>query len=118
MDKKQLSILLGENICKYRTQLGLTQAELAEKIGVNSSYISRIECADKSMKIITLYNLAEALNVSCDALLNSESCTAHTQTIAKMLENQSVPFLEGVESIIRVCNDYFVEKDKDRQEDT
>ena len=70
------------------------------------------------MKIITLYNLAEALNVSCDALLNSESCTAHTQTIAKMLENQSVPFLEGVESIIRVCNDYFVEKDKDRQEDT
>lgn len=27
-------------------------------------------------------------------------------------------FLEGVESIIRVCNDYFVEKDKDRQEDT
>ena len=33
MDKKQLSIILGENICKYRTQLGLTQAELAEKIG-------------------------------------------------------------------------------------
>ena len=63
MDKKQLSIILGENICKYRTQLGLTQAELAEKIGVNSSYISRIECAEKSMKIITLYNLAEALNL-------------------------------------------------------
>lgn len=42
MDKKQLSIVLGENICKYRTQLGLTQAELAEKIGVNSSYISHI----------------------------------------------------------------------------
>lgn len=40
MDKKQLGIILGENVYKYRTRLGLTQAELAERVGVNSSYIS------------------------------------------------------------------------------
>lgn len=118
MDKKQLSTILGENVYKYRTRLGLTQAELAERVGVNSSYISRIECGEKSMKLITLYNLANALNVSCDALLNLESTSAHRQQIGKMLENQSAPFLEGVEAIIRVCNDYFVEKDKDVAEET
>lgn len=35
---------------------------------------------------------------------------------ALKMRTQSAPFLEGVESIIRVCNDYFVEKDKDGPE--
>lgn len=96
--------------------IGLTQAELAEKIGVGASYISRLECAQKSMKIITLYNLANALGVSCDALLNLESTSTHRDTIMKLLENQSGTFLEAVESIIRTCNDCFVEKDKDTTE--
>ena len=45
MDKKQLTELIGKNVCKYREQSGMTQAQLAEKIGVGTPYISRIESA-------------------------------------------------------------------------
>ena len=37
MDKAHLSVLIGENICKFREQQGMTQAQLAEKIGVGTS---------------------------------------------------------------------------------
>ena len=54
MNKNQLTNLIGRNICKYREKSGMTQAQLAEKIGVGTPYISRIERGEKSMKIYTL----------------------------------------------------------------
>ena len=38
---------IGENTRKYRTRAGLTQAELAEKVGVGTSFISRVERGQK-----------------------------------------------------------------------
>lgn len=53
----------GRNIKAERSRKGLSQETLAEKMGVNSQYISRIECGKANMslkKIVELTNYLEA----------------------------------------------------------
>lgn len=110
MDKMHLSVLIGKNICKFREQQGMTQAQLAEKIGVGTSYISRIERGEKSMKLYTLYSLAEVLGVTCDALFYEECVSSHINNIVRLLENCPADYLAGIEAIIRTCNAHFLDQ--------
>ncbi len=51
----QLGVLLEE----ARLKLGLTQAELAEKVGTNKSYISRIENNASDIRLSTLLKIIQ-----------------------------------------------------------
>ena len=55
--------LLKKNIKEYRSRLGYTQASLAEKCGVATSYIGEIEIARKFPSAKMLQKLADALEV-------------------------------------------------------
>ena len=67
MVDKALEEIMGANIAKYREAAGLTQAALAEKIGISTAFVSRVERGQKKMKVETLYATTKALNVSVDA---------------------------------------------------
>lgn len=43
MKSETLQRILGENIAKYRTEQGMTQAYLAEMVGVSTAFLSRVE---------------------------------------------------------------------------
>ena len=58
-----------------REKQGLTQAELAEKIGVSSKTISKWETAKGLPDISLLQPLAQALNISLIELMNGEPIT-------------------------------------------
>jgi ribosome-binding protein aMBF1 (putative translation factor) len=61
---------IAEVIREARTHLGLTQKELADRVGTHASVISRIESADydgHSMKM--LYRIAAALSCSIEVSL-------------------------------------------------
>ncbi len=64
-------IQLAKNIKKYRKRLGLSQEELADKMNISRSYLSKIEAPnyEKSFSIETLFLLAEALEVQVYRLL-------------------------------------------------
>jgi N-acetylglucosamine kinase-like BadF-type ATPase len=64
--------LLGERIRFYRTKLGLTQIELAEKIHVSFQAVSSWECGNTLPDLENLYVLTETLGVSADALLQKQ----------------------------------------------
>ncbi len=49
-------------ILKRRKKLGLTQKELADKVGTHQSAISRIEAAENDVRLSTLTQIAEALD--------------------------------------------------------
>lgn len=69
---KEVSALekkVGQRFKQYREQAGLTQEELAEKVGLNSNYISRIERGDSFPRLETFVGLLNALEVSADAIL-------------------------------------------------
>ncbi len=61
--------VLGANIKKFRQQMGLTQAELAEKLFVSSQSVSKWECGMSAPDLDNLCALSEALEVSVDILL-------------------------------------------------
>jgi ribosome-binding protein aMBF1 (putative translation factor) len=50
-------------VIKHRMTLGLTQAELAERMGTSHSAISRIESGQHRTSVATLQRLAEALDL-------------------------------------------------------
>lgn len=63
---------IGQNIKKYRKEIGLTQTQLAKKLGIIQSNIHRWE-ADKIIPSIeTIKKLAETLDISVDGLLFTE----------------------------------------------
>ena len=105
MAHKILEEIIGKNIARYREAAGLTQATLAEKIGISTAFVSRVERGQKKMKVETLYATAKVLNVSVDALLSTESSAAQ-------LAGQSDEYLEGIERMIRVCIEEFEPKEK------
>jgi transcriptional regulator with XRE-family HTH domain len=60
---------LAENIKYYRSQLELTQEELARRAGVNRSYLAGIESGRRNTSARTIEKLAKALGVSPADLL-------------------------------------------------
>ena len=109
MDKELLGVI-GENVKKYREKAHLTQADLAEKIGIGTASVSRIERGEKRMRIETLHSLANALNISVGLLFYRNNKNELLLTLAKMLDGQSPEFIDGVMSLVRVCMENFDNK--------
>ena len=59
---------IGERIKEFRLRAGLTQSELAEKLGIPYQSIGQWERGLRSPKIETLQKIADALNVSLGML--------------------------------------------------
>jgi len=55
--------LVGGNVRRLRTMAGLTQAKLAEKMGVDRAYVSALELGERNPTIITLWHVSQALGV-------------------------------------------------------
>lgn len=60
---------LGETITQRRKQLQLSQAELAEKSGVNRTFICNIERGKQNPSFCTILTIASALNTSLSKLI-------------------------------------------------
>ena len=56
----------GQIIEEARKKANMTQAELAEKIGTNKSYISRVETGKTEPQVSTFYRIASALGLNVE----------------------------------------------------
>ncbi len=61
---------LATNLISYRKALGLTQAELAEKLNYSDKAISKWERGESAPDITVLYQLAVFYGVTVDALIS------------------------------------------------
>lgn len=68
MNKEEIAIIIGENIKQYRLQNGWTQQELGSKIGMSKNAIGNYEKGFRSPKKDTMFDLANAFNISIDDL--------------------------------------------------
>lgn len=68
-DKKYKEI--GIKISKYRLKQGLTQEDLANKVGISYSYLTQIEAPNvvKKMSLEVLFDIADALKINIKDLL-------------------------------------------------
>lgn len=63
---------IGQRIQRLRKSAGLTQEELAEKLGITPQAVSKWENDVSAPDIGVLSELADILGVSCDTLLGKE----------------------------------------------
>lgn len=60
---------VGVNIKRVRRELGITQTELGEKLGISQSAIGQLESPNSNPKAETLQKIADALGVPVTLLL-------------------------------------------------
>ncbi|CTQ50736.1 helix-turn-helix domain-containing protein [Jannaschia donghaensis] len=60
----------GSNLKHYRTEANMSQAALAVKMGVDRAHVSAMERGQQNVTIITLWHVAQALDIAPAALLN------------------------------------------------
>ena len=104
---------VGKNVNRYRKRAGLTQAQLAEKAGCSSTYISSVECGTKTLSTGAVLSFAETLGVSCDALMREDGKGANAQNIIHLLSQMSVDDLTKLEALIRLI---FCDEDRNTSE--
>ena len=72
MNKYEVNIYeqIARNIKKYRHEVGITQAVLAERVGVSHEFIRRIESKKgvKTFSVDTIWKISLALNLEVGKL--------------------------------------------------
>jgi transcriptional regulator with XRE-family HTH domain len=72
-NEKELQKLFGRNIRLLREVQGLTQEGFSRKAGINRSYLGGVERGQRTICMGYIAKIAQALDVSPDALFKSDS---------------------------------------------
>lgn len=90
MNKTYDRLSVGDRLRLKRTALGLTQDEMAEKIGRAPKYYADIERGNCGMSIETLLSLSSTLNMSLDYIIfgpkSKEEQKQHEDEIFAIIE--------------------------------
>jgi len=81
---------LARHIKEQRKVLGFSQETLAERSGLSSNFIARIEIADKTPSLETIVKLANALNIPVGGLLSEE--VEYTSSLLDRLDERDREF--------------------------
>lgn len=99
---------IGQKLRDERGNIGWTQEEAAEKIGLTPAFIGHIERGERSMSLDTLIHLCNLYHVTIDYLLSDTLPTEQdnvTTQIASMIksksEQQQAAILDILRAVIR-----------------
>ena len=70
-EKTGLQTIVRKNVRALRLKRGFSQQDLAEKAGLHTRYISRLETTDQNVTLDILEGIAKALGVNPSELLGS-----------------------------------------------
>ena len=76
MQAQELLEVFRRNVKQRRVELGLTQTEVAKRIGTDPGYVSDIERGLRRPNLSRLASLADALDTTPSALISSASLVA------------------------------------------
>lgn len=65
--------VFASNLKKYRSTLGLSQEEFADKCGLHRTYISAIKCCRRSISLNNIQIIADALEIETYKLFIEEN---------------------------------------------
>ena len=61
--------ILGFNLRRLRTSVGISQEELAERAGLHRTYVSSIERGQRNVSLENIFRIADALDTTPAELL-------------------------------------------------
>ena len=103
MTKQELQRIIGKNLRRCRKAQNFTREQLAEKVGISTTFYANLESGNKMMSLVTLQKMAEVLHVSTDSLLHSDDADGKIKNIDLLLRDQSPGNLAFIEQLVRVC---------------
>ncbi|MCM1129991.1 MAG: helix-turn-helix transcriptional regulator [Alistipes senegalensis] len=104
---KNIAVRLGMNIAAARKTAGKTQAEIAEKAGIDTVTLSRIERGTVAPNIATLDSIANALGLPLGILLDGASSSpssiaVHIAAILGTLDEKNRLFvLDQIQALVK-----------------
>ena len=98
---------IGARIRKRRLSMGLKQEYVAEKLDVNPSHISNIECGRAKPSLTALVRLANVFQCSVDVFLSGEytfssDVTTDAELDRKIIQNIQHRSKEEKEKIMKI----------------
>ena len=87
--------MLGEKIKKYREIKGITQAEIAELLGVSPATVSKYEAGTLEPNIESIKKISELFEVSIDKLLKDDAFDISKIDILAVLREQKEMKVKG-----------------------
>ena len=97
---------IGQQIRKFRRAHGLSQEELAERINISTTHMSHIETGNTKLSLPVFVDIATALEVRTDDLLdNPSSATTGTSLdeIAAVLERCTAQEARVIADIVKAA---------------
>jgi transcriptional regulator with XRE-family HTH domain len=64
--------MVGRNVKRLRVAARLSQAELAERMGVDRAYVSGLELGQRNPTVVTLWHISKALGVRLRSFFDEE----------------------------------------------
>ncbi len=88
IDQKNLAESVGRAIARHRLRVGLTQEEVAERLGIGNEAVSRIERGVVIPNIARLYDFASIFHCEAAELLSEASLRSDDQArqISRLLD--------------------------------
>jgi len=71
--------MVGRNVRRLRIAAGLSQAELAERMGVDRAYVSGLELGQRNPTVVTLWHIGKALGVKLRLFFDEEKSGRRTR---------------------------------------
>lgn len=108
----QLVNIVGANIRELRKQKKMTQEELAEKCGLQTSYLAGVERGERNITLQTLDKIAGGLSVNAQKLFEIDSPIKYLPMefeekilmFSNELKNKSD---KEIDLIIKIANEVF-----------
>lgn len=96
-----MSMFFAQNLKKLRTEKGLSQRELAERLYVTRTSVNRWECGNRLPDIAMITRLSEVLGVDVNVLLNAAAQSDENPIVImvddnKVILNGGMPIIEEV----------------------
>ena len=96
---------IGQLIRKIRKAHGLSQEELAEKVNISTTHMSHIETGNTKLSLPVFVDIAAALEVRADDLLDTPATAATTSTsldeIAAVLERCNAQQAKVIADVVK-----------------
>ena len=103
MSKQEMQARYGRKIQEARKEQRMSREELADRVGISTTFCANLECGNKMMSVETLDKLSEVLGVSTDFLMGKTSDNPRIQNIVLMLKDQPEAVINFVEKMVRLC---------------
>lgn len=123
MDLKDIDYkIIGKNIRNFRKQKHLTQQNLAEKLNISLSYLSKIECGQKPASIEIYHRIAKFFRVDVSAILDNpepqkDRCAMVIHDIHTILDDMEPRELYALRHLLKEYQTAIKQYDNIRKQD-